>query len=585
MASPSVGYQGSRTLVAQKQAQNLPGLDAHQRYTKRLAALQNERNSWVAHWKELNDYLLPRRGRFNQSQKNQGTKQNNNIINSTPIRAVRVLSAGMHAGITSPARPWFRLSTPDPGLSEFGPVRSWLHVVEERLRLALARSNLYNVLPLLYSDLGVVGTAVALVEEDDEDGVRGYVFPPGAYCLANSARQQVDTVYRELSMTVAQLAQAFGYARLSANVKYRYDRGEYDDWVEVCHVIEPNRDREPERRDWRGKAFKSVWFEKARNAGDELFLRESGFEEFPVLAPRWDLTGEDVYGRSPGMDALGDAKALQWLERRKAQLVDKLANPPMVAPASLRNGRTSLLPGDVTFVDVASGGQKFEPAMQVNPVGVQLVDSSIREYEARINAIFFADLWLMMSESDRRQITAREVDERHEEKMLQLGPVLERLQDELLDPLIDRLFGIGMRRGWFPIPPQELSGQDLKVEYISIMAQAQKLLGTAAVERLASFVGSMAQAKPDVLDKLNVDEMVDEYASMLGTKPDLVVPDEQVAEIRAARAQAAAQQQQAAMAQQAAQGAKLLSETDMQGDNGLTRMLGAMGGTVPGAVV
>jgi hypothetical protein len=281
------------------------------------------------------------------------------------------------------------------------------------------------------------------------------------------------------------------------------------------------------------------------------------------------------------MDALGDAKALQQLERRKLQLIDKSVNPPMKAPMAMRNMRSSLLPGDMNYLPDTASGAMFEPAMQVDPRAIQHASAEIREHEARINAAFYADLWLLMSESDRRQITAREVDERHEEKMLQLGPVLERLQDELLDPLIDRVFNILLERGQLPPPPEEMQGMELRVEYISIMAQAQKLLGTAAVERLASFTGSLLQAKPDLIDKINWDKMVDEYARMLGTKSDLVVPDETVQQLRAARAQAAQAQQQSAAMQQAAEGAKTLSETDTEGDNALTRLMGAMGGTVP----
>ena len=298
------------------------------------------------------------------------------------------------------------------------------------------------------------------------------------------------------------------------------------------------------------------------------------------MAPRWAVTGEDAYGSSPGMDALGDTKALQLLERRKAQAVDKIVNPPMRAPSSLLNGRASLLPGDVTYVDVVQGGQQFAPVLEVPPLAVQVLGQEIARHEGRINAAFYADLWLMLSDAGG-QMTAREVAERHEEKMLQLGPVLERLQDELLDPLIDRAFALLGRTGQLPLAPEELQGQDLRVEYVSVLAQAQKLLGTASVERLASFAGNLAAAKPEVLDKLNADRLLEEYAAMLGTKPDLLLTSEEVEAKRARRAQAAAMQQQQQAALATVQGARTLAQTDMAGDSALTRLLGAMGGAVP----
>jgi hypothetical protein len=556
------------------------GAEQIRKYNQRLSALKNERTSWMAHWKDLSDYILPRSSRLlgSAAERNKGDKRNSHIINNTATRAVRVLSSGMMAGITSPARPWFKLGTPDPQMSEYGPVRVWLHQVEDILRTLLARSNTYNALHNVYTMLACFGTAPLHVEEDSEDVLRAYVLPIGQYCLANSSRLAVDTVYRELSMTVAQLVERFGLKACSQRVRDAYDRGNYDTWIDVIHIIEPNREYERGRFGYRGKPYKSCWHEA--HGHDDKFLKVSGFTEGPIV-PRWNVTGEDVYGSSPAMDALGDIKALQLLEKRKMQAVEKILNPPMKGPQSLLNQRVSLIAGDFNPV-VENTGQTLAPAMEVPPPTIQVAEESIQKHVDRINGAFFADLWLMMAQTDRRQMTATEVAERHEEKMLQLGPVLERLEDELLDPLIDRVFAIALRAGHIPPPPQELQGQELRVEYISILAQAQKLLGTASVERLAGFVGNLAAVNPGVLDKVNMDAMVSEYSEMLGTNPNLLHPDEQVQQARQARAQ----QQQALMAQQQmagmVQGAKTLSETDMEGDTALNRLMGTLGGMASG---
>lgn len=551
-----------------------------QRLTKRLTSLDTERNSWLEHWRELSQYIQPRRGQFLSNDVNKGWKRNDKLINNTPTIAARTQAAGMMAGISSPSRPWFRLTTPDPDLAEFGPVRGWLHTVEERLRTGFLASNIYLKLHETYEDLGIFGTAVMLVEEGPR-GLHSYVIPAGQYFLASDARQQINTLYRKLQMTVGQLAEQFGLNRCSDNVKNRYREGHLDAWVEVVHVIEPNLNLELGKADKRGKPWRSVWFELQ---GDERagFLRESGYESFPVMAPRWHASGSDIYGRSPGMEALGDCRAIQLLERRAAQAADKVIDPPMRGPTSMMNRNASLLPGAVNYADVASGGQKFEPAMELRAEAISIFELKIREHERRINSAFFADLWLMMAQSDRRQMTAREVAERHEEKMHQLGPVLERLNGELLRPLIDRAFDILMRAGHIPPPPEEIQGVDLGVEYLSPMAQAQKLLGITAVDRFVGMGTAIAGVSPSILDKYNLDEVVDSYADMLGIPPDLVRADEEVAQMRQARAAA---QQAAAQAQQtlqAAQSAKVLSETNTEEDNGLTRMLGAFGAVQPG---
>jgi hypothetical protein len=188
----------------------------------------------------------------------------------------------------------------------------------------------------------------------------------------------------------------------------------------------------------------------------------------------------------------------------------------------------------------------------------------------------------MISEMERSGVTATEIDARREEKLLMLGPVLERLHHELLDPLIDRTFAIAQRAEILPEVPEALSGHEVQVEYISMLAQAQRAVAIGGIERVVGFIGQLAGIDPQVLDKLDRDQAVDEVAKAIGAPPHIIRSDKEVEALRAERAQAqqaaqAAQQQQQGM-MQAVQGAKLLSETDTGGKNGLTDVMQAMGG-------
>jgi len=545
------------------------------RYNRRWGDIKDERSSYFGHWQELSEYILPRRGRFLTSKRNDGSKKNKKIIDSTATMAVRTLSAGMMSGITSPARPWFRLTTQDRQMMESAEVKSWMFEVEKRMMEVFSRSNLYNSLQTVYEEMSVFGTGAMLVQEDYNDVIRCYPFTVGEYGLALSDRLDVDTFYREFQLTVNQVVEQFGIEQCSDEVAAMFRNGQLDKWVEIIHLIEPNSSRDPSMADNSNMPFTSRYYEKGGR--DDRFLSVSGYEEFPVMAPRWHVTGVDIYGRSPAMDVLGDVKALQIEQKRKAQGVDKMVNPPMQAPSALRGQTATVLPGGVTYVDTAQGNQGgFRPAYEVYPRLGEL-QQDIIETQDRIRQGFYADLFQMLTMSSRRQITAREIDERHEEKLLMLGPVLERLHNELLDPLIDRTFNIMVRNGMVPPPPEDLSGMEIKVEYISVMAQAQRAIGTGAIERLAGFVGNLAAAKPEVLDKFDADQSVDEYAEMLGVPPKVVVADENVEEIRAQRAQQMQQQQMMDQMGQGAQAAKVLSEADTGSENLLGDLLGGMG--------
>ncbi|ELY2640222.1 phage tail protein [Cronobacter sakazakii] len=544
--------------------------------TKQLAQLEQERTTFEPHWRELSDFIIPRGSRFLTSEANRGDRRNTKIVDPTATMANRTLSSGMMSGITSPARPWFKLATPDPEMMDYGPVKLWLETVQNRMNDMFNKSNLYQSLPIIYSSLGTFGTGALAVLEDDEDVIRTMPFPVGSYYIANSPRLSVDTCFRKFSMTVRQLVREFGLNNVSSSTKSAFENGTYENWVDVVHAVYPNMNRETGKMNAKNKAFRSVYFEVGGD--NDKVLRESGYDEFPVMAPRWEVNGEDVYGSScPGMIALGQVKALQLEQRRKAQQIDKQTNPPMIGPTSLKTQRVSLLPGDITYVDQVTGAEGLRPAYQVNPnLGDLLGD--IQDTRQLINSAYFVDLFMMLQNVNTRSMPVEAVIEMKEEKLLMLGPVLERLNDEFLDPLIDRAFSMMARKNMLPEPPEEMQGMPLRIEYISVMAQAQKAIGLSSLERFVGFVGNLANAKPEALDKLNVDQAIDNYAVMSGVSPTVVVPQEQAQQTRNDRAQ----QQQQAMALQtgmaAVQGAKTLSEAKTADPNLLTALAGAVGG-------
>ncbi|HDZ2707765.1 portal protein [Klebsiella pneumoniae] len=547
---------------------------------KQQAQLTNDRSSFDPHWRELSDFINPRGSRFLVTDVNRDDRRNTKIVDPTATLAARTLSSGMMSGITSPARPWFKLATPDPDMMDYGPVKLWLEVVQRRMNEVFNKSNIYQSLPLLYASLGNYSTGAMAVLEDDSDVIRTMMFPIGSYYMANSARGSVDTCFRKFSMTVRQLVMEFGLNNVSDSVKGLWNSGNYESWIEVIHAVYPNIDRDTAKLNSKNKPVKSVYYEVGGDS-DKL-LRESGFDEFPIMAPRWEVNGEDVYGSScPGMIALGQVKALQLEQKRKSQLIDKATNPPMVGPSSLRNKRVSLLPGDITYIDQVTGQEGFKPAYLVNPNTADLL-ADIQDTRQIINSAYFVDLFMMLQNINTRSMPVEAVIEMKEEKLLMLGPVLERLNDECLNPLIDRTFSIMARKNLLPPPPDVLQGMPLRIEYISVMAQAQKSIGLSSLSSTVGFIGQLAQAKPEALDKLNVDQAIDAFAEMSGVSPTVIVPQEQVEQVREQRAQQQQQQQMVAMGMAAAQGAKTLSEAQTADPSVLTALSNAAGAPAGG---
>ena len=547
------------------------------KYQRNYVELRNEYVSegWEDHHKQLVTWFLPRKGWFvDTDQSNRGDKKNQNIINTSPLDSSNTLASGMMAGITSPTRPWFKLATSDLALREFGPVKIWLEQVERLMLQVFSRSNVYKVLHGIYRDLGVFGTGAMSLEFDSQDIIRAYPHPIGSYVIGLDDRLSTSMFYREIPYKVYQVVEKFGLDKCSDGVQSMYNSQNLNNIVKVIHGIEPNNLRNLSSALPKDMPWKSVYYEKSNNEGK--FLRESGFHELPVMTPRWTVNGTDAYGACPGMDTLGVNKSLQIKERRKNTLVDKLTDPPMQGPASLQQGYATLVSGELTFLDPGANNAEFKPSQRIEPAAITVLREDIFEQTKEIQRAFFTDLFLMLTNIDRTQMTATEVAERHEEKLLMLGPVLENIHNDLLDPLVDRVFNILARNNLLPEVPEELAEKELSVEYISILAQAQRAVGVNSIRQTVSFAAEVASvAGPAVLDKIDFDQTIDEFADMQGVPPTIIRSDDQVEEIRGARAAQQQAQQSAAEAPGQAKAIKDLSEAEVgpEGQSALDAVL------------
>ena len=540
-----------------------------------VAAMDAEFQDWKPLFSELARFILPRRYTWlheTGSAKGETAKQRQEyILDGTATTAVRVLAAGMLNGITSPARPWLRLR-----FSNFTPeaistdAQRWLDESVRRMLVAMAETNFYNSMAMMYLDLPIFGTAGMLIYEDFEEVFRCYNLACGEYRLAQNARKVVDRVGRIYEQTVAQLEARFGLENLSSQVQDKFRRGGAAllETVKCCHLIEPNDER-PGSLPAQFK-FREFYWESGRSDGGMLEI--SGYRDNPGIFPRWELQGNDTYGTSPGMEALPDIKQLQQETKNKGMGLDFMIRPPIVADIALQGKPNALVPRGITYVPSHSQvGAK--PVYTVNPpIGEMRMD--IRDIQLRIKEIFHNDLFSMISQLDTVR-TATEIDARREEKLVKLGAVLQRFENEALDPAIKRIYSIMLRKDLLPPPPVGYENQPIEVEYVSVLSDAQRAVGTASTERFLQILGNLAATVPAVLGIPDFNGLLRDYAERIGVPAIGIKSREQVAQEQAAAAQHQQAQQAALVGNDLTQAAKNLSQTDLGGgQNALSALLG-----------
>lgn len=564
-------------------------LEQRRKCESRILGMRVSRYSWWTHWRECADYILPRRYRWlvTPNMQSRGSPINQHILDSTGTLASRNLASGLMSGVTNPTRIWFKLKVGEADSTQTSPISLWLAECERLLMRIFHESNFYNAVAVQYYDLVVFGTSTMLIYEDYDNVIMCFNPCLGEFYLENNENNSPAVFAREFTYTIAQTVEEFGLENCSQDVRQAWADGgsALSREIIIAHLIEPNSSPGPygipEAFKYRELYFQWGGSQTTQNGSSfQGFLRKKGYYEAPHIPVRWDLVSNDAYGRGPGMDALPDIKQLQLESRRKSQAIDKLVNPPMVADIQLKNQPASLLPGGVTYIAGLMSQSKpgFAPVYQVQPP-IGEITEDLNEVRQRIKDTFFVPLFQTISQFETRSnVSATEIDARRAESLVMLGPVLERLQTELLSPVIERTFAIAARAGIIPPPPPEIQGAHIKIEYSSMLEQAQSAASAAGIERIFAIVGQLAGIDPSAADNVDIDYGIDKISFLLNNDPKLIRSPEQLAQIRQMRAQEQQRMQQAEIAEKLATGAKTLSEIPV---GGTSSALGEMTGLRP----
>ena len=537
----------------------------------RADSLLSSQDTQKQDWHEIAQFTGHPRIEFLMST-NKGTKRPKSrpLYDGHATRAFRYLESGMYSGLSSPNRPWFKFKLKDDELMENHSVRVWLEECEQIISNLFAGSNFYRVARANYGELGKFGNAAGVMDEHWEYGLNCTALTTGEYAIGTDYAGRVDTLLRICPMDTRQMVQQFvrqpdgemDWDKVSATVRTAWDGSQYAQIFSVLHLIEPNADYQEGEFGTKGMLWRSV----KRDTGDtrpDTLLEVRGYNEKPFWVPRWKVYGNDAWGMGPGHDALPDMRELQMQAKRKGELTDLVVKPPTMGPAK----SMGLRPGAHTAVANLDSG-KIEVIYQAPYQAIGLVGEDVQGCRRAIDEASYADLFMAISEREGVQpLNDLESTLRNDEKMTQLGPVIEGVNNDMLAVAVDRAFGIALRGDLLPPAPEEIEGLPIDIEFISVLAQAQKMMGAGQVERSLALVGAVAQFQPDVIDMIDGDAIVQDHWDRSGAPAIGIRDKDQVQQIRDQRAQQQQMEKMASMAAPAKQGveaAALLNEIGQQ---------------------
>ena len=554
------------------------------KYKSKVRQMEENRQDYLKRWKAIRDYQLPYIGCFDDTADttDYARRRDTNIYHSVAWQANQSFAAGVMSGLTPPSRQWFRLIWSNDTMKNHPEAGELLDKRMNILQDVLLKSNFYNAIHSAYLELAF-GQAPLAIFQDADTGVHFVPFTVGTYMMENGPDGIVDTFCTKYEMTARQLADKFGADRLPSSIRAELENGGVKTKHKLWWLVEPNRfhDRNKEVMDkYHMKYLSLYWLEE----GEKDFLDIGGFQEWPIPVARYLVTGNETYGKGPGWFAEGDSKGLQKLEKDDIIAVELGIKPPMAASATTAKQGINLTPGSYTVVE---RNEPVTPLFNVN-VNLQHLQEKILDLQDRIKRAYSADLFMMLERLEDKNMTAQEVLQRKQEQLQQLGPVVQRLQFEFLRKIIERVYNILDRAGILPQPEDAelalaLSNEEVTIEYISPLAQAQKMAGMTNIEQAIAFTGQLAQFDQSVLDKIDFAKTIDSYFDMVGAPASIKRTEEEYEAIQQQKAQAMAeakQQEQMAQAVQmaapAAQAAKNITEAANDGNPALQEWLGGM---------
>lgn len=522
--------------------------DLADRVLTRAQDMASERMPWDAFWQEVAEYVMPRKGEILSRTFTPQTSRQDTLFDGTAVRANMVLANGQLAWMTPMESPWFSFDPPY-AFKDNDAAKQYFRECSERTAAELARSNFYSEIHELYLDRGAFGTACIFVEPGRRSPLNFSKFDIGTFSIAEDDEGLVDTLCREIELTLRQAAMKFGPENLSPKLRAEYEK---NDPRTLCqrhtfvHLIEPRAERDRGKKDGENKPVASVYVEKVTRH----VVRESGFDEQPFFCTRYlKWISSTPYGWSPSWMALPEARQLNFLEKQMDALAEIAAFPRMLFPDT-HEGEIDIRASGVTYYD--ANNPSAIPREWATGGRYDVGKDRAEIKRTAINNAFHVDLFSMFSQI-QKQMTAREVSERSAEKLIQFSPTFARMTTELFTPLLRRVFGILVRTpGLFPPPPPELLRAGFlpepELSYSSRIALAIKALENNSFSRSMELTLPLVQVRPDILDNYDFDAIIRDGARNDGIPARWLVDKDDRDKLRAARAQ---QQAQAAQVQQA----------------------------------
>lgn len=554
--------------------------DLLKKVTARYNSLDSEFTQYKSAMSEIQKVALPYHGRYldGQSDKyDEGKNREDRRTNSTVYNAVKVSSSAIQDGLASSSRPFWMPMVYDEAVGSRTDVYAWATRQRNIVSLAMDKSGFYETLANVMLEGFVFGTGIIYIWEDMETIARAEADTVGEYRLARNEKGEIDAVYREKWYTAESMERLWGRENLTDAVISALDRNlPYEKFL-VVQAIEPARFYNKSKKGAEAAEYESVYFMKdgtTRN-GKPLFRKH--FNTKPFVVNRFDVIAGNTYGQSLVREVLGELRYLQDQAIELASSIETQVSPTIAAPADMKGLGQRLGKEKVVYYNSPNQAASIKP-VQETFVNIQMLDAVIQRIEERIREVLLNNA-LKAITNITKEATRYEITKVVEEKMQILSGFVHRFNNEFLRGVINRYWGICEELGLLEPAPAVLSeGAELKIEFTSLLALAQRSIGASIIEQGLQFTLSAAQADQGVLDVASLENHVRQYYRAISAPPSILREEGEVEKLREKRQADQEQQMQMENAESIANAASVANQTIPNKDSVLSKLSAGLAG-------
>lgn len=556
----------------------------------RRKAMLAKKTPWQPHWQLLGEYIHSRKQDFTSTQQ-EGDMLNKDLFDATAGKANAVMSSSLIGMLWPNGAKSFRL-TPPRGVRESVEVKQYFERISEVLAEAMddPKAGLATALDEYMKDQGCFGTSGIEIAEDEDLPLVYRAWSVKEMSIDQGKNGFVDTVYIEQEWTVRMLVATYGKENVSAATREKCEQGQDDDKVTLLIAIEPRLEYEasgPTEGNL-AMAFQSLHIELGANK----LLRESGFDELPIKVGRFWKLAKEIYGRSPGMEALPDVLEINSMWEAVTIAVEKMLDPPLgvLDDGRLGGGTIDTSAGAINVFNITGRAGERQPVFPLFTVGeLQHVGKLIEQLTESIMNHFFMDRLLDLN--NEKEMTAYETSIRNRLRGSTLNTLFSRQTAECFSPLIECSFNRMFKRGklgvirgsaeekmlildgdkdiiYIPDVIVELmvAGKEAyKIKFITPAARIMEAEEQQGMIETANFAAELAQAVPDVMDNFDFDAQVRRFSQNSGAPSTGLRAQKLIDDIRSKRAEAQQAAQEMALLAPGAKAAKDLASAGLIG--------------------